>query len=171
MKKAFIVRASFALIAAALLIGLAASAVWAQAQCAVGQFRGRYFKDGKQVFARCEPRIDFDWGTLGPEAGSSATDDKADGPSSRTVGVDNFRVRWTGRFHFNGGTYRFIVVADDGVKLTVDGAVIIDQWRSQSATEFSAMKRLTPGEHVVDVEYFEDKDDATIKVRWVRSGS
>ena len=139
--------------------------------CPVGQFRAQYFKDGKRVFARCERRIDFDWGTSGPRAGSGDGDDKSDSLGSLAVGMDGFNVRWTGRFNFNGGNYTFTVVADDGVRLRVDGELLIDEWRSQQATEFRATRQLAAGEHAVDVEYFEDTAEATIKVRWVRSGS
>jgi hypothetical protein len=169
MKNRFIARLWIAVTVGAVLTAMSASDGRAEEPCPVGQFRGQYFKGGKRVFATCEKRIDFDWGTDGPRRGSNSGDDKSDSLGSLAVGVDDFGARWTGRFNFNGGNYTFIVIADDGVKVTVDGQLLIDEWRSQQATEFHATKHLTPGEHVVDVEYFEDRDEATIKVRWVRS--
>ena len=170
MRNRFIPRLWITVIIAAGLTGVPASNSRAQESCPIGQFRAQYSKNGKRVFAKCEARIDFNWGTSGPKRGGDA-DGKSDNPGSLAVGTDDFQVQWNGRFNFTGGNYTFIVVADDGVRLRVDGQLLIDQWRAQGATEFRATKNLTPGAHTVAVDYFEDKNAATIKVRWVKSGS
>jgi hypothetical protein len=54
------------------------------------------------------------------------------GPGSPAgVGPDNFSARWTGSFDFaTAGTYTFNAVSDDGIRVWVDGALLIDQWRT-----------------------------------------
>jgi hypothetical protein len=121
----------------------------------VGQYRAEYYNNrtlsGSPAFTRCENSINYDWGTGSPGTG---------------VGVDNFSVRWTGRFSFNAGSYTFVAVADDGVRVWVDGSLIIDAWRDQGATEYRATRTLTAGEHEVKVEYYENGGGAVARVRW-----
>ncbi|MBN1964023.1 MAG: hypothetical protein JW910_05220, partial [Anaerolineae bacterium] len=125
------------------------------ATCPVGQYLAEYFNNrylsGSPTFTRCETAISYDWGVGGPGAG---------------IGGDSFSVRWTGRFYFGAGTYTFIARADDGIRLWVDGALLIDQWKDQSPTEYRANRGLSAGEHDVKVEYYENAGGAVAQVRW-----
>jgi len=170
MKNWFIARAWIVAGGVAVVTGVPAAVSRADEPCPVGQFRGEYSKEGKRVFAKCEPRINFDWGKSGPRTDPGSGDSKTDSVGSLAVGVDDFSVVWTGRFNFNGGNYTFTVIADDGVQLRVDGQLLLDEWRIQPATEFHATKTLTAGVHLVEVKYFEAKEEAVIKVRWERTG-
>ena len=124
--------------------------------CATSQYKTEYFNNktlsGSPTFSRCENSpINYDWAGGGPGNG---------------VGVDNFSVRWTGRFSFGGGDYAFIARADDGIRVWVDGNMLIDAWRDQSATEYRANRNLSSGEHEVKVEYYENGGGAVAQVRW-----
>ncbi len=151
--------------------------------CPDGQFLAKYFKNetagGQPAFTRCERRIDFDWGERGPsgtvsrtssaDTSSSESDGKADGSSTvRSVGKEHFSVRWAGRFQFAGGDHTFVATADDGIKVWVDGEVIINEWRMQGPTEFRATRNLTPGIHKVEVVYFQNVGGAVARLRWQR---
>ena len=57
----------------------------------------------------------------------STTTGPATGPGLG-VNVDNFSARWTGQFPFTGGTYTFSSTTDDGVRVYVDGSLLIDGW-------------------------------------------
>ena len=46
--------------------------------------------------------------------------------------------RGAGRSTVDAGTYRFSVTADDGVRLWVDDRLLIEQWRWQGATTYTA---------------------------------
>ena len=120
----------------------------------VGIWRGEYFNNrdlrGYSTFARIDGAISNDWGNGGPGNG---------------VGNDNFSVRWTGKFNFSGGDYIFRAKADDGVRLWIDGNLVIDQWKDQGATEYTALRNLT-GVHQVKVEYYENGGGAVAKVWW-----
>jgi hypothetical protein len=58
------------------------------------------------------------------------------------------------------------VAADDGVRLFIDGAVVIDAWRDQGATIYTASPVLTAGQHEVKVEYYERGGASVIQVLW-----
>jgi hypothetical protein len=123
--------------------------------CGVGQYLAEYYNNpflgGLRTFARCEPAVNQTWGLGGPGNG---------------LGADNFSVRWSGRFNFAGGNTTFTATADDGIRVWVDGALIIDAWRDQSATTYQATRSLTAGPHDVKVEYYDLGLTATVRVGW-----
>lgn len=104
------------------------------------------------AIGRVDPAIDFNWGRGGP-AGLAA---------------DNFSARWTGFVTApKTEAYRFSTTADDGVRLWVDGKLVIDNWTVQGATERSGTVALTAGRaYAIKLEYFERQGDATVRLRW-----
>ncbi len=114
-------------------------------------FTNRYLS-GTAYFVRLDNAISFAWG-----AGS---------PAPGIIPVDNFSVRWTGPQYFEGGSYTFTATADDGVRVFVDDALLIDGWRDQVSTTFTASANLTTGQHWVRVEYYEATDQASINFSW-----
>ncbi|MFC2031261.1 PA14 domain-containing protein, partial [Chloroflexota bacterium] len=67
---------------------------------------------------------------------------------------------------FYAGAYRFGVGADDGVRLWVDGALVIDAWRSGIAEHRPPIRYMTSGYHELILEYFEDAGEAEIRLWW-----
>lgn len=100
--------------------------------------------------------INHDWGNAAPGAGRWG------------VWADNFSVRWTKRQYFDAGNYTFIARADDGIRVWVDGTLIIDAWKDQPLTEYRANVWLNGGEHQVKVEYYENNSGAAIQLTWQR---
>jgi len=123
--------------------------------CPKGQFLAQYFNNvdlaGVPVFSRCEPGINYDWGTGGPGNG---------------INSDGFSVRWAGVFTFTAGTFQFEVTVDDGIRLWLDGNLIIDQWKDQAATYYTINKVVLAGDHTIKVEYYEGGGAASVKVGW-----
>ena len=76
--------------------------------------------DRGAAFTRCEATIANTWGAGGPGNG---------------LPNDSFSVRWSGSFTFPTGTSTFNATADDGVRLWVDGVLLIDKWIDQGATD------------------------------------
>jgi hypothetical protein len=85
--------------------------------------------------------------------------------------ADNWSARWTRRLGFEAGHYRFHVIADDGVRLWVDGKLLIDAWRDQEPREFTADRELSQGNHDLKVEFYEHVGGARIQVWWEKWGS
>jgi len=135
--------------------GFAVARLWWELGPQVEGFRGEYFDNahlsGAPVFVRDDAAIDFDWGRGSPGAGLAA---------------DRFSVRWTGRQPFEAGTYRFHTLTDDGVRLWVDGQLIIDDWHDHPALERTAGVMLAAGEHDIKVEYYENGGFAVAKLWW-----
>jgi hypothetical protein len=48
----------------------------------------------------------------------------------------------------------------------VDGALIIDAWRDQSATTYQVTRYVPAGTHGVRVEYYERTGEAVAQVSW-----
>ena len=84
---------------------------------------------------------------------------------------DHFSVRWTGqvepKFSPEQEDWTFIVDVDDGVRLWVDGELIIDEWYPQM-NEHSGVKSglNTPGKYDIVLEYFEEQGGETIRLFW-----
>ena len=113
-----------------------------------GEFWSNKTLSGKPALVRDDEAVDFDWGTKSPAVGL---------PS------DNFSARWTRKIDFKDAVYRFRVVADDGVRVFVDGEKVIGEWHDSSGNEtYSADLRLK-GKHTVVVEYYEGSGSAEIQ--------
>lgn len=106
---------------------------------------------GTPALTRLDPDIDFDWGKGAPAPG---------------LPKDNFSVRWLRRPIFEKGNYRFTVWVDDGVRLWVDGKLLIDAWRESVLTEYEEYISLSAGPHEVRVEYLGKTGEAVIRVQW-----
>jgi hypothetical protein len=123
-------------------------------------WRGEYYNNvslvGAPALVRDDASVNFDWGHGSPGTG---------------VNSDQFSARWTSYTSFSAATYTFSVTTDDGARLWVDEQLIIDQWRDQGATTYSASKYLTAGYHSLRVEYYENTGTAVCKVWWSTEGA
>jgi len=128
---------------------------WEQITTA-GGFIGAYYQNttlsGVPAQMRIDPTINFAWGS-----GS---------PSPSTIGTDDFSVRWTMSTVLSAGQYQFTVTADDGVRLYLDGKMIIDQWKDQPATTYNSIKIISAGTHTITMEYYERSGVATARLAW-----
>lgn len=120
--------------------------------------RGEYYSgvDFDQLrLTRTDPAIDFDWGENSPHA---------------LVPVNYFSVRWTGQvLPRYSERYTFHVLSDDGVRLWVDGILVINQWIDQPPTEHSSTISLAIEAerwYSIQLEYYERAGGATIKLYW-----
>jgi hypothetical protein len=122
--------------------------------CTAGTFKAEYFAtktlSGSPALTRCENGIDYGW--------SSGSPDPA-------VPADNFSARWAGDFDFAAGDTTFTLTVNDGVRLWVDGALLLDKWFDQSAS-YTVTKTLAAGSHQVKVEYYEGVFTASARVKW-----
>ena len=124
--------------------------------CATGEYQAEYYANrtltGTPVVTRCEAGVvDYDWGAGSPVAG---------------VGPDDFSVRWTGTFDFEAGEHTFSATSDDGIRVWLDGGLLIDAWRDQGPTTSTANRTVVAGPHVVRVEYYENGGGALARVGW-----
>jgi hypothetical protein len=122
-----------------------------------GGIRGDYYKGmnfENFVLTRIDPQINFNWGDPG-------------GPDP-AVGDDNFSVRWTGEVEAAfTETYTFYPTTDDGVRLYVDGKLLVDSWVDRSATEdFASIDLIAGNTYSLVMEYYENTGGAQAELRW-----
>jgi hypothetical protein len=124
-----------------------------------GPWTGEYFHNshvgGSPYHTRTDSAINFNWGYHPPVGG---------------IPRDDFSVRWTGSFYFDGGTYRFNARVDDGVRMYVDGHRIVDDWRDGGLRLCTGHKALSAGHHTVQVEYYDTMQVARIHAWWDKVG-
>jgi len=134
-------------------------AVPTQPTAAPGAWMGEYYANptlsGSPAVVREDPEINFQWALGSPASG---------------IPTDGFSVRWRGRRTLSEGGYRFYAYSDDGVRLWVNGALVIDQWRDQSPTMSTGTRYLKAGEYDIQVEYYEGVANAQIRVWWDYKG-
>ncbi len=142
-------------------IGNAVAMVWWERMTppTTNVWRAEYFANpwltGAPVAVRSENVIDYNWGAGSP------------GPS---VPVDGFSARWSATIDFGpSDNYEFSVTVDDGVRIWLDGVLLIDQWRDQAATH-KATRFVPQGGRAVVVEYYEATGNAQLKFSWTRVG-
>jgi len=79
------------------------------------------------------------------------------------VNANRFSVLWEGNMEFENREYLFTSEANDGMKLFIDGELLIDNWSGGLVSQPMAM---TKGTHRVRVEYFDNSGDAKAKFFW-----
>jgi uncharacterized protein YgiM (DUF1202 family) len=123
-------------------------------------WRGEYYNtpdlSGTPVLVREDAAVNFDWGAGAPAAGMFA---------------DDFSIRWTRVVNLAAGTYRFYAHVDDGVRLWVDEASLIDQWHEGQATTYTAAVQLAEGMHSLRMEYYDHIGNALAQLAWERPDS
>lgn len=106
----------------------------------VGQYHNNVDLSGSPTAIVGGTGLNFNWGTSSPV------------PS---INPDNFSVRWNAVYTLDGGEYQVDVEADDGVRVYLDGVLIIDRWGLATGEVFSVPIRPVAGNHTFTVEFFE----------------
>jgi subtilisin len=83
------------------------------------------------------------------------------------VGAENYSIRWIRTPTLDQeGTYRFSVTGDDGVRLYVDGQLMINEWKNQAATTYNVDTHLDAGNHEIRLEYYQATGTAQARLNW-----
>lgn len=121
--------------------------------------KGEYFANmtlsGDPTLTRVDPDINFDWGTGSP---------------APNLPKDLFSVRWTAKIGPlpATGDYTFQTTTDDGVRLWVDGKLLVDQWRDMSNVDYRATITLEAGKtYDLRMEYYEDAGGSDAMLKWI----
>lgn len=109
-------------------------------------WQGEYWPNtslsGSPALVRNDTAVAFDW---------------ADGPPAPSLPADRFSARWSREVDLASGTYRLYALADDGVRVYVNGQLLINEWhQGGSGTTYQAEIVLPAGRHTLVVEYFEE---------------
>src|SRR3954470_22816652 len=104
--------------------------------------------------ARTDATVNFNW------AGAR--------PTSALAG-DTFSARWSGQVQANySQAYTFSTVSDDGVRLWVNGSLLINQWNRHAAREDKGTPiTLTAGQkYDIKLEYFQQYGGSIAQLYW-----
>ncbi|MFK8185844.1 MAG: PA14 domain-containing protein [Phormidesmis sp.] len=106
-----------------------------------------------QVLSRVDATVNFDWGQGSPNS---------------AIGADTFSVRWVGEVEsLFTERYTFYTTSDDGVRLWVNGQLLIDGFRDQAPTEYSGAINLVAGQkYDIRLDYYENTEGAVAQLMW-----
>ena len=115
----------------------------------------QYYTDNSYtnlLAARIEDEVHFDIGVGEPWPGAGFTD---------------FAARWTGELvaPFTG-FYTFHTRNDDGVRLRIDGTLVIEDWSNHPPIENSGGLFLTAGRHSFVLEWYDSGGLAVCELEW-----
>lgn len=119
--------------------------------------KGEYFKNmtlsGPPALVRIDKQVNFEWAMGSPDS---------------TIPPDQFSARWTGKLvPTDSGTYRIGASTDDGLRLYIDGQLLIDSWFDRGATLDAVTLKLEAGrEYDVRMEYYENGGWAYASLVW-----
>ena len=135
--------------------GNALARFWWERQLAFTGWEGRYFSNpnlqGDPALVRDDATINFDWGNSSPAS---------------AIGADNFSVRWTRTVAFDAGHHRFYARMDDGMRVRMDGQLLLDEWQDGSDRTVAADVELPGGNYQIEVEYYERTGGALASFWW-----
>lgn len=118
---------------------------------------GEYFDnprlDGQPRLTRTDTRMSFQWTLNSP---------------GRGIPFDWYSVRWTGTLTApDSGVSRIGVEGNDGYRLYLDDAVVIDNWQKRSYDTRLVDVKWAPGStHRIKLEYYETTGVARVKLMW-----
>lgn len=138
---------------AALLAVLCSIAVGVRAQTGLraDYYNGRNFE--QKIITRTDPQINFNWRDVPPAPG---------------VDPYVFSVRWTGKIQCpETGTYLFRAFVDDGIRVKINGRLIIDAWDLHDSERINGKIDLEAGrQYNLEVEYFNALREGEIQLFW-----
>jgi hypothetical protein len=127
---------------------------------AIGAFTGCYYGNvdliGTPVMVRTDSLVAWDW---------------FNGSPGTALQIGNFSVRWQGNFTFDAGNYTFQAITSDGMRLYIDGTMVLDRWRDQSPYLYAVPRTLSQGTHLITVEYYDHSNGGTAHLTWQKTSS
>lgn len=96
--------------------------------------------------------VNFDWGSGAPNP---------------AVAANQFSARFRRTIDFPTGYYRFLAEADDGIRVYLDGEVLIDEWHGATGATYSTGRYLS-GRRIVTIDYFQSGGNSRVRF-WYES--
>jgi beta-glucosidase len=122
---------------------------------------GEYFPNptlsGAPQVTRIDNQVDFNFGS---------------GEPAPELPVNMFSVRWTGFLDAPAtGDYLMATTSDDGSRLFIDDALVVDNWGNHSSRTVTATVHLDAGPHAVRIEYYDNTGNASVTFGWAPPGA
>ncbi|MFC3549878.1 glycoside hydrolase family 3 C-terminal domain-containing protein [Lysobacter cavernae] len=137
--------------------------------------RGEYFRtrdlSGTPALERVDAQIGFRWDRGSPTDNLMA---RGEAHGGQAVPADDFSIRWSGQLLPPvSGTYQLEAAANDGVRLYLDGKLLLDRWKDRDRLQAGhASVQLQGGRaYEIRLEYYEHERDAGIRLAWRMPGA
>lgn len=124
--------------------------------------KGEYFGNANLgspvVLTRVDSTVNFNWGNGAPTTG---------------VPKDNFSARWSGQVEAPvSGQYTFYTVSDAGIRVWINGQLVVDDWIAHSSRERAGVPiTLTAGQrYSLRVDFYETTKSAVARLLWSYPG-
>jgi len=123
--------------------------------CSDGNYLAQYYTNqtwsGTPAVVVCEDTISNDWGQ--------------DSPMPGELPIDHFSISWSGSQYFTSGQSTMTSTSDDGMRVWVDGKLVLDNGGDHPAvTRSTTLGYATGGFHDIVVKYDEDAGSAVAKL-------
>jgi LysM repeat protein len=120
-----------------------------------GPWNADYFANASLTpppqFSRIEPGLRFNWNGAAPINGFPGT-------------------FWSARFsqtrYFNPGVYQFVARVDDGIRIYINGVLVMNEFREQSSRTFTSNVKLGAGNYNIVVEYVQYGGGSDLSLYW-----
>ena len=112
---------------------------------------------GTPTAVKVDSTIDLNWGGNSPISG---------------VGSSNWAGMWTGQIQaMTTGTYTLTTNSDDGVRVYIDGNLVIDNYTYHAPTYNSGTVNLVAGEkHSIVIKFFQGGGGSILQLFWAAPG-
>ncbi|MEO0895426.1 MAG: PQQ-dependent sugar dehydrogenase [Bacteroidota bacterium] len=120
---------------------------------------GTYYNDmgmSQKVFDRLDPEVNFIWGSDAP---------------SQALQLGTYSVVWEGEIESPATeTVTFTATSDDGIRVWVNGVMIIDNWVDQEANAVSGSISMQAWQRVpIKIEYYQNRVYSRAILEWSSS--
>lgn len=130
----------------------------------IGQFYNTTDLSGNLVATASFPNgLNVNWGTLAPTDGV--------GQPIPGVNPDGWSARFATTVTITPGSYDFVVVADDGARLQVNGQTVIDQFADTGFDTYTVTLAIQANTVQLVVDYVDVTDAAVLQVFWSPAGT
>lgn len=123
-----------------------------------GAYYGNMNLTGSPTVTEIDPTINFDW--------------NGDSPVNGVPG-NNWSGEWTGTIEpLGSGNYKFYTTSDDGVRLWINGNLVIDDWTDHGSTvDTSAAIALVGGQkYSIKLDFYQDQGGSLLQLSWSSPG-
>ncbi len=109
----------------------------------------------------------------GREAFGNLPLDRIWGPNAPVAGVpaDYWSARYVSAFRMPAGNYVFRANTDDGVRIYLNGILILNGWRDGYKEMQNRFIGIGEGTHTITVEFYERTGDARLQIWWYKEPS
>lgn len=142
------------------LVGTASVRFWMEYSQTPPPWQANYYEGapdrGAQLFAQGEfggsVQLNRNWGNSSPVPG--------------VLPNQGWNARWVGQFDFGSGNYIFRARANGGVRVYLDGTLVIDAWSDGPHDSSNTFRGVGGGRHTVTIDYYNRYGNAYIQVFW-----